>query len=228
MWAPIIEKAWAKIKGSYQSAEGGILASGLRALIGSPVFMYDNIDDVNVYYDLMKEAEDAGYLVAISTLFEEEFSDTYGLVPSHQYTVLALFEMWERDGTSHDMLLIRNPWKESHYVGPWGAGDGRWTDELVAQIPHNIDPRTSQDDDGVFVIPKHQIAQSQSVWDRIEIAHFRANEDYSDNWYDAIDMDEDWHSYKFKLDSGDQSGINDKLYLTVETYYAETIPSICT
>jgi len=54
MWPPILEKAWAKVKGSYETSSGGFLATGLRALVGSPVFMYDDIDDVDEYYDLMK------------------------------------------------------------------------------------------------------------------------------------------------------------------------------
>jgi len=40
MWAPILEKAWAKVKGNYESSEGGFAPSGLRAITGSPVFTY--------------------------------------------------------------------------------------------------------------------------------------------------------------------------------------------
>jgi hypothetical protein len=38
MWAPILEKAWAKVKGSYTNIEGGLLENGLRVLTGYPVF----------------------------------------------------------------------------------------------------------------------------------------------------------------------------------------------
>lgn len=41
MWAPILEKAWAKIKGNYVSADGGFIVSGTRALTGVPGFIYD-------------------------------------------------------------------------------------------------------------------------------------------------------------------------------------------
>jgi len=40
MWGPIAEKAWAKVRGSYDNAEGDILVNGLRALTGAPVFSY--------------------------------------------------------------------------------------------------------------------------------------------------------------------------------------------
>ena len=41
MWPPILEKAWAKIKGGYsRSGMGGFSQNGLRALVGSPIFSY--------------------------------------------------------------------------------------------------------------------------------------------------------------------------------------------
>lgn len=40
MWAPILEKAWAKAKGSYGQIEAGFVINGLRALTGAPVFNY--------------------------------------------------------------------------------------------------------------------------------------------------------------------------------------------
>jgi len=41
MWAPLLEKAWAKVKGTYVTADGGFLVSGVRALTGVPAFSYD-------------------------------------------------------------------------------------------------------------------------------------------------------------------------------------------
>lgn len=40
MWAPILEKAWAKVKGNYGQTSGGFVVSGLRALTGAPTFTY--------------------------------------------------------------------------------------------------------------------------------------------------------------------------------------------
>lgn len=39
-WGPLMEKAWAKIKGSYDMAEGGFSETGLRALTGAPVLTF--------------------------------------------------------------------------------------------------------------------------------------------------------------------------------------------
>jgi hypothetical protein len=40
MWSAIIEKAWAKLKGSYTRAWNGYSVNGLRSVTGAPVFMY--------------------------------------------------------------------------------------------------------------------------------------------------------------------------------------------
>lgn len=45
MWSPILEKAWAKVKGSYEIAGGGgMTANGMKAILGVPVFGTDIAD----------------------------------------------------------------------------------------------------------------------------------------------------------------------------------------
>lgn len=38
VWGPLYEKAWAKVKGSIDLAEGGYAETSLRAMTGAPVF----------------------------------------------------------------------------------------------------------------------------------------------------------------------------------------------
>ena len=40
IWGAILEKAWAKVKGSYEASSDGVMSNGLRALTGAPVFNY--------------------------------------------------------------------------------------------------------------------------------------------------------------------------------------------
>ena len=47
MWISIVEKAWAKVKGSYFAAEGGFMENGLRALSGVPVVKYETNEITN-------------------------------------------------------------------------------------------------------------------------------------------------------------------------------------
>lgn len=47
MWGPILEKAWAKLKGNYDNVDGGFLENGIRALTGIPVFAYDTAEIID-------------------------------------------------------------------------------------------------------------------------------------------------------------------------------------
>ena len=70
-----------------------------------------------------------------------------GLAYGHAYAILAVFTM-----DSTEMVLMRNPWGTTSYSGTWKYDDSNWTDALVAQVPFNIDPRTSNVD-GIFTMP---------------------------------------------------------------------------
>jgi hypothetical protein len=39
IWGPLLEKAWAKVIGNFELAEGGYLENGLRQHTGAPIFM---------------------------------------------------------------------------------------------------------------------------------------------------------------------------------------------
>jgi calpain-15 len=44
MWAPIIDKAWAKVKGSYMNSNAGMSANALRFMTGAPTITFDTVD----------------------------------------------------------------------------------------------------------------------------------------------------------------------------------------
>ena len=61
----------------------------------------------------------------------------------------------------------------------------------------------------------------------VVINHHRDAEGYTDQWFDAVDMDEAQHIYKFTVPQDAQINANDALYVTVEGYYSEVIPMSC-
>ena len=127
--------------------------------------------------------------------------------------------MTDANSVTTKMLLMRNPWGTSDYSAAWHKDDSAWTDDLVAQVPWGIDPRTSTSD-GIFTVPMSEFHNCVSNY---EIAHHRASEGYSGDWYDAIDMDEQVNNYRITVPANDGA-----LYFTVETYYYNMIPNECT
>ena len=64
-----MEKAFAKIQGNYEYANGFSVPNGLRSLIGSPVFDYKIADETS-YSDVwttMKAADDLSYILGSGT-----------------------------------------------------------------------------------------------------------------------------------------------------------------
>jgi len=53
--------------------------------------------------------------------------------------------------------MLRNPWGVTYYNGAFSKSDSRWTSSTISQVPHGINPTTS-DQDGFFFIPKENLA----------------------------------------------------------------------
>ena len=132
MWAPVLEKAWAKVKGSYATAgNGGLTANGMRAILGIPV-IGKNVADAqssNSIFDELRLADEAHYPMGAGTSGEgnHNVSNDCGIAKSHAYTIIGVFIM---DGEK--MIMMRNPWGRTNYNGPYRSGDSRWTNAKVA------------------------------------------------------------------------------------------------
>jgi len=107
--------------------------------------------------------------------------------------------MTDCNDVCHEMLMFRNPWGMTNYSGTWCETDPNWTDDLVAQVPHGVDPRTSGSIDGIFVTPKAALASDTGCFSDMTINYFRDDEGYSDYWIDGINMDEENHIYKLQM-----------------------------
>lgn len=70
IWAAVLEKAWAKVKGNYFISKAGFTNNGIRALTGVPVFQYDSDDKdltADAMYSLINSGEKANYIMAAQT-----------------------------------------------------------------------------------------------------------------------------------------------------------------
>ena len=108
MWAAILEKTWAKIKGNYINADGGLIENGLHSLTGVPVFRYDaaDISDANVaanFFRLLIAADAANYIMGAGTAGNgnNQILNSCGLAESHAYSILSAFTMTDSNGAIH-------------------------------------------------------------------------------------------------------------------------------
>ena len=95
IWVLILEKAWAKIFGSYQRIEAGLTGEALQPLTGCPEKMYKH-DQLNAdqLWKHIQSGDKASFVMCTSTFsaykddLTTEEMDRAGLVDGHAYSLL--------------------------------------------------------------------------------------------------------------------------------------------
>jgi len=158
LWVPLMEKAYAKIHGSYSALTGGLSSDALSDLTGAPTTTIDlpwqqrGLDTGKLWSDLMRWNR-LGYLFGGHCGRDrKEIASSVvkkmGLVERHAYTVLK-FRQVDLRGKTHKLVLLRNPYGRVEWQGDWSDKSRLWTPELRRELGH-----LSQDD-GVFWMPFH-------------------------------------------------------------------------
>ena len=97
MWVQLIEKAWAKVCGSYEAAEMGTAAEALNNIDGTPCQIYYMSDiekrgEQAMLWDMMQEADADRYVCTCSIdstmRSNEETLREFGLCDFHSYTMM--------------------------------------------------------------------------------------------------------------------------------------------
>jgi len=127
IWVPIVEKAYAKLHGSYKALEGGNICDALKDLTGGAIEILRWKDSEreeiwNKLKNLSKERSLMG--CSIDSSSAPESSTDGGLLVNHAYSILKCKEV---DGVK--FLRIRNPWGEGEWNGDWSDKSPLWTDE---------------------------------------------------------------------------------------------------
>lgn len=90
-WGPMLEKAFAKMYGSYGHLEGGVMSSGVRAMIGgiNTIFPSKSKTEDQIWAELMKQEKTSNIMTSGTNGFGDHNANrASGLSMSHAYTVL--------------------------------------------------------------------------------------------------------------------------------------------
>ena len=94
IWAPIIEKAFAKFHGSYARTILGDAIDGIATLNGSPNMKIDHkkdsIEDLWRVLSTYDTVRNRGFLIAITPGEDDRKTNAQGLRQSHSYTILGV------------------------------------------------------------------------------------------------------------------------------------------
>uniref|UniRef100_A0A7N8Y666 Calpain 11 n=1 Tax=Mastacembelus armatus TaxID=205130 RepID=A0A7N8Y666_9TELE len=166
-WSALMEKAYAKLNGSYEALSGGSTTEGFEDFTGGVSEMYELRRAPKDLYRIIGKALDRGSLLGcsidITSAFDMEAVTFKKLVKGHAYSVTGLKEV-EFRGKIERLIRIRNPWGQVEWTGAWSDNSPEWSE---------IDPSEREDlhlkmEDGEFWM---SFAEFMRQFSRLEICN---------------------------------------------------------
>ncbi|KAJ7239564.1 hypothetical protein B0H12DRAFT_1237530 [Mycena haematopus] len=164
-WVSLFEKAFAKLHGDYTAISAGFSCEAIEDLTGgvSTFIPTKDILDSDVFWkeELLLATKDrlfgCGFDTLDSTRSGKEDVTVNGLIGGHAYSVLRAVEF-----NGKRFVVLRNPWGDSEWTGPWSDGSKEWTEEwlpALKALQHKFG------DDGEFVMEYSDFLDN---WDLVE------------------------------------------------------------
>ncbi|XP_063246588.1 calpain-9 isoform X1 [Prinia subflava] len=132
-WSALLEKAYAKLNGSYESLKGGSTIEAMEDFTGGIGEMYDVKAAPDNFYEILgkalKRCSMVGCSIDTSSAAESEARTPFGLVKGHAYSVTGIEEVCPEvsyRGRQVQLIRIRNPWGQVEWNGPWSDNSAEW------------------------------------------------------------------------------------------------------
>lgn len=163
-----MEKAWAKLHGSYERIEAGFAENVLHDLTGAPSEVVET-DDENLFAKL-KVADQSRWAMAASAGSTEAAKgalEDLGLIGNHSYGLIGVVEIRDRFDDIVQLVKLRNPWGDFEWKGDWSDNSPCWTPETKS-----IAGWTNEDDGTFFMC----LEDLKKYFSRVQIC--RINDTY--------------------------------------------------
>jgi calpain-15 len=128
LWCILLEKAWAKLHGSYQRIEGGLPSNALFAITGKPSWRHIHKYTENLF-TLIKSYEDRDFVMVAGTSGSGENEiENSGIAGGHAYSLLSAHSIRDKNNRKVELVKLRNPWGNYEWKGDWSDNDSdNWT-----------------------------------------------------------------------------------------------------
>ncbi|XP_038185964.1 calpain-3 isoform X4 [Arvicola amphibius] len=129
-WSALLEKAYAKLHGSYEALKGGNTTEAMEDFTGGVTEFFEIKDAPSDMYKIMRKAIERGSLMgcSIDTIVPVQYETRMacGLVKGHAYSVTGLEEALFK-GEKVKLVRLRNPWGQVEWNGSWSDGWKDWS-----------------------------------------------------------------------------------------------------
>lgn len=190
-WSPLLEKAYAKLHGSYDALRGGTTCEAMVDLTGGLTEFFDiqTAESPPNLYAIIKKAFERGSLIgcSIEALDESQRENELpnGLIKGHAYSITNVLDL-DVGGQRMPMLRLRNPWSgTSEWNGPWSDQSREWS--MIDQYEKQKIGLTFEAD-GEFWIPFHEFKKN---FTRVELCNLTPDEMDSN-------VQRHWHAQMFE------------------------------
>ncbi|KAG3257873.1 calpain 9, transcript variant X3 [Ictidomys tridecemlineatus] len=128
-WSALLEKAYAKLNGSYEALKGGSTLEAMEDFTGGVAETFLTREAPQDFYAILGKALKRGSLLGCSmdirNAAESEARTPFGLIKGHAYTITGLDQVDFR-GQKIELIRVRNPWGQVEWNGPWSDSSPEW------------------------------------------------------------------------------------------------------
>ncbi|XP_054856079.1 calpain-12-like [Eublepharis macularius] len=170
-WMPLLEKAYAKLNGSYEAMNGGYMNEAFVDFtggIGETIpLKTPNPELFRTIKQAVRKRSMMGAHIQVKGLHEREANTAEGLVKGHAYSITGVHKL-DVEGKKVKLLRLRNPWGEVEWRGRWSDHSPLWS-YLDPALKNKL---CVSKEDGEFWM---QLVDFVRHFDVLEICHLRAD-----------------------------------------------------